>query len=106
MEKPLNTTRTITPTTEFEALVRGDEDPRLKAANAQFDEPLSMTDINNRNEALAEQRQQKLSDDLKLPANDYRKAIEATVSANPNRSMANRQTIGKTVLTYREAKGY
>jgi len=106
MEKPLNTTRTTTRTVEFEALVRGDEDPRLKAANAQFDEPLCMADIYARNEALAEQRLHEQSDDLKLSADDYRQAIEATTSANPDRSMANRRDIGKTVLTYREAIGY
>jgi len=106
MEKSLNTTRTITPTVGSEALVLRDEDPRLTAANAQFDEPLSMADINDRNAALAEQRLQKQSDDSKLFADDYRKAIEAAIPANPDRSMANRRAIGKTVLTYREAIGY
>jgi len=106
MEKSLNTTRTTTPTVGSEALVLRDEDPRLTAANAQFDEPLSMADINDRNAALAEQRLQKQSDDSKLFADDYRKAIEAAIPANPDRSMANRQAIGKTVLTYREAIGY
>jgi len=106
MQKSLDTTRTTTSTVEFEAIVQGDNDPRLKATNAPFYEPLSMTDINNRNEALAEQRLQRQPNDLRLSADDYRKAIEAAVPVNPNRNMGNRKTIGKTALTYREAIGY
>ena len=106
MEKSKDTIRTTTSPVELEVIVQEEDDPRLEAANAQFDAPLSMEDINNRNEALAEQRRQRQPNDLTLPAADYRKAIEAAVLANPNRSIGNRKAVGKTALTYREAIGY
>lgn len=106
MEKSLDTTRTTTPTAEFDALALWNNDPRLKAADAQFDAPLSMTDIENRNEVLAERRRLRQPSDLKLSPDDYRKAIEVAFPVNPIRGAGSAEALGKTVLTYRDVIGY